>query len=167
MTNTSDTQQRIATAQWILERHLAWISAAEVKVGVIVTLDTALLGGLAAAFGTSDSCGRTMWTYIFTLAAATGGVVGLFCTAMAVLPRITGPKTSLIFFGPIASQDAASYGAQFKQATDDYLLTDLTDQIHRNAQIARDKYKWVRRSMRVSFIAAAIWIVAISLLVKL
>jgi hypothetical protein len=161
-----DTQQRIAIAQWIFERHLAWIAAAEVKVGVIVAIDTALLGGLAAAFGASECAARTMYTYFFTLVAAGAAILGLFCSAMAVLPRTNGPKNSLLFFGPIAAQDAASYGTRFKQATDEQLLEDCTDQIHRNAQIACDKYAWVRRSMILSFFAAFSWVFAIALLVK-
>ncbi|UDM16833.1 Pycsar system effector family protein [Vogesella sp. XCS3] len=159
-------QQRITTAQWVLERHLAWIAAAEIKVSVIVTIDTALLGGLAAAFGTSESVARTAWAYHFILTASGAVVLGLLCAAMAVLPRTNGPKNSLLFFGPIAAQNVTSYCAEFKDATDEQLLTDWTEQIHRNAQIARDKYVWVRRSMVWSFFAVVPWIAAIGLLVK-
>lgn len=162
-----DVHARLATAQWVLERHLAWIAAAEVKVGVIVALDTALLGGLAAAFGASDSAARTAWTYLFTLVAAGAAVLGLFCAAMAVLPRTNGPKDSLLFFGPIAAMNARSFGERFKEATDEQLLADWTDQIHRNAEIACDKYAWVRKSMYWSFIAAIPWIAAVGLLIKL
>jgi len=165
-TNRPDTQQRIATAQWILERNLAWIAAAEVKVGVIVAIDTALLGGLATAFATSDCTARTGYAYFFILVAAAATVLGLVCAAMSVLPRLKGPKDSLLFFGRIAAQDATSYGARFRQATDEQLLTDWTDQIHRNAEIARNKYQWVSRSMYSSFIAVIPWIIAICLLVK-
>lgn len=41
----SSDKERLQTAQWVLERNLAWIAAAEVKVGVIVAIDTAMLGG--------------------------------------------------------------------------------------------------------------------------
>lgn len=161
-----DIQQRITTAQWVFERHLAWIAAAEIKVSVIVTIDTALLGGLAAAFGTSASVARTAWAYHFILIASGAVLLGLLCAAMVVLPRTNGPKNSLLFFGPIAVQDVASYRAEFKDATDEQLLADWTEQIHRNAKIARDKYVWVRRSMVWSFLAVAPWIAAIGLLVK-
>lgn len=160
------TKDRLATAQWVLERHLAWIAAAEVKVGVIVALDTALLGGLAAAFGASEISARVAWSYLFTLSAAGAAVIGLFCAAMAVLPRTTGPKNSMLFFGQIAAQDPAIYCDRFQRASDEMLLADWTQQIHRNAEIARDKYLWVRRSMCWSFLAAPPWIAAISILVK-
>ena len=107
------------------------------------------------------------WTYVFTLAAAVAAVIGLFCAAMAVLPRTTGPKESLLFFGPIAAQNPADFDHKFRTATDEQLLTDWTDQIHRNAEIACDKYAWVRRSMCWSFLATTPWVIAIGLLVKL
>ena len=37
-----DQKERLAIAQWVLERNLAWISASEVKVGAIVTIDMAM-----------------------------------------------------------------------------------------------------------------------------
>ncbi len=159
-------QDRLATAQWVLERHLAWIAAAEVKVGVIVTIDTALLGGLATAFGASTAPARTACAFFFLLLAGCAIVLGLYCAAMAVLPRTNGPHRSLLFFVPIAAQDSKTYGTNFKNATDEELLKDWTDQIHRNAEISRDKYVWVRRSMIFSFVTSIPWIVAICMLVK-
>ncbi|CAG9180622.1 Pycsar system effector family protein [Cupriavidus pinatubonensis] len=162
-----DLSVRLSTAQWVLERHLAWIAAAEVKVGVIVAIDTGLLGGLAAAFGASDTAARILWTYLFTLGAAGAVVLGLVCAALAVMPRTGGPIDSLLFFGPIAKQTPSVYGSRFREATDAQLLADWTNQIHRNAEIASAKYLWVRRSIGWSFAAVIPWIAAIGLLVKL
>lgn len=39
---------RLQTAHWIFERQLSWIAAAEVKVGVLVALNTGMLGGASA-----------------------------------------------------------------------------------------------------------------------
>ncbi len=77
--------ERLQTAQWVLERNLGWIAAAEVKVGVIVAIDTAMLGGLGAVFSTADVTMRTHWGVLFTLAAAILLALGLVSTAMAVL----------------------------------------------------------------------------------
>ncbi len=160
-------QERLEAAQWVLERHLAWIAAAEVKVGVLIAIGTALLGGLAAAFGASDAAARVAWTYLFTLTAAGCAILGIFCAAMAVIPRTIGPKESLLFFGCVAELDSQNFTDRFRTATYDELLTDWTSQIHRNAQIACKKYDWVKKSMYWSLIAAIPWIAAIGLLVKL
>ena len=164
--SVKDVQERLSAAQWVLEQHLAWIAAAEVKVGVIVALNTALLGGLAAAFSSFDVASRTTSAYMCVIAAALLSIVALICAAMAVLPRTHGPKSSPLFFAPIASRSAAEFSAQFKQATDEQLLTDWSEQIHRNAQIACNKYAWVRKSMACSFLAIIPWIIAITLLAK-
>lgn len=157
---------RLQTAQWILERNLAWIAAAEVKVGVIVAIDTAMLGGLGAAFSTSEAIKRTLWTSIWTYSAALLIAAGLFCAAMAVLPRVTGPANSLLFFGRIGNQKEHDYVEQLSQATAKKLLEDWATQIHRNAQIACDKFSWVRKSMYWSFLSLLPWFAAISSLLE-
>lgn len=153
--------ERLQTAQWVLERNLAWIAAAEVKVGVIVAIDTAMLGGLGAAYSAAGGAVRTHWALLFTIAAMVCLGVGLFCAAMAVLPRVTGPARSLLFFGRVGRSSDAEYIEDFKKATDADLLEDWTAQIHRNAQIACDKFAWVRKSMWWSFLSVLPWFPAI------
>lgn len=157
---------RITTAQWILERTLAWITAAEVKVGIIVAIDTAMLGGVGASYSTSDAAARTSLECLLVTVAATPLAAGLFCAAMAVLPRLSGPAKSLVFFGRIAETDEAGYVDQVKQFTSDKLLEDLAAQIHRNAEIASDKYAWVRASMWWSFLSVVPWFPTIIILSK-
>jgi len=157
----SDDKERLLVAQWVLERNLSWIAAAEVKVGVIVAIDTALLGSLGAAFSSSGTAVRTVWAYLWTVGAGVAAAAGLFCAAMAVLPRLNGPAKSLVFFGRVGALDEPEYIERFKSATDTQLLEDWTTQIHRNAQIACDKFAWVRASMYWSFISVAPWFAAI------
>ncbi len=162
----SDHKSRVITAQWVLERNLAWLTAAEVKVGVIVAIDTALLGSLGAAFSSSDSASKTAWAYLFAISASVAAIIGVCCAAMAVLPRTTGPDKSLVFFGRISSLAEAEYIDQFKNSSDLDLLDDWSAQIHRNAQIATIKYAWVRKSMYWSFFSLIPWLPAIVLLLK-
>jgi hypothetical protein len=153
--------ERLQTAQWVLERNLAWIAAAEVKVGVIVAIDTAMLGGLGASFSVAGGAVRTHWAWFFTSVATVCLGVGLFCAAMAVLPRVTGPARSLLFFGRVGARTEAEYVEDFKKASDVDFLQDWTAQIHRNAQIACDKFAWVRKSIWWSFLSALPWFPAI------
>jgi Family of unknown function (DUF5706) len=159
-------EERLLVAQWVLERNLAWIIAAEVKVGVAVAINTAMLGGLGAAFSASEVVARTAWSYLWVVSAAIALAGGLFCAAMAVLPRVDGPPKSLVFFGRIAPLEEADFIDRFKKATTLQLLDDWTAQIHRNAQIARDKFAWVRKSMYWSFLSVAPWFTAIIILLK-
>lgn len=162
----TDIQQRIENAKWLFERTLVWIATADVKVGVAVALDTAMFGGLAAAYGASDASTRTVWAYTAIIAVCAGLVLAVFCASMAIIPRMLGPVSSNIFFARIAEQPIDQYCLTFERLTEAEFLFDLTTQIHRNAEIANAKHKWVRKSLIWSFLAAAPWAVAIANLVK-
>lgn len=163
---TVNLKDRMTTAQWVLERQLAWIAAAEVKVGFTVAIDTALLGGLAAAFSAAEPAARTLWAYLWVFSAAGAAVIAIFCAAMTVLPRTKGPNRSMLFFAPVAALEASTYQERFRKATDEELLDDWTAQVHRNSQIACDKYLWVRKAMLWSFFGSMPWLAAIGMLVK-
>lgn len=162
----TDDKTRIEAARWLFERTLGWIATADVKVGVAIALDTAMLGGLAAAFAASDYQVRTAWCYFFVGSATAGMAFAMFCAGMAAIPRMRGPLKSMIFFGRVAEKDLHTYVDEFLKMTEKDLLADLATQIHRNSEIACDKHHWVRRSLIWSFLSAGLWIVAIALLVK-
>jgi hypothetical protein len=157
-------KERLVTAQWVFERTLGWIAAAEIKVGVVVTLNIALLGGLAAAF--SGATSKCAWGEIFALIAGAASIAALVCAAAAVMPRLGGPTSSLLFFGRISSLPASDFIKKFREATDAELLLDWTSQIHRNSVIAATKHLWVKRAMGCSFFSTVPWLIAIAFFVK-
>jgi hypothetical protein len=157
--------ERLLTAQWILERNLAWIAAAETKVGVLVAIDTAMLAGLGVAFGSAAA--KTPWTFVWSALAAGALVIAIGCASGAVLPRLDGPKKSLIFFGRIAEMAHADYADALRKASDSDLLDDCAAQIRQNAEIANKKHTWVRKAMLWSFVAAIPWLAAIVQLTKM
>lgn len=160
-------EDRIKAAQWLFERTLGWIATADVKVGVALALDTAMLGGLAAAFAGSDYHLRTAWVYTFVFVATGGMSVAMFCAGMAAIPRMRGPVKSMIFFGRVMEKDIDTYVDEFSRMTEQEFLADLTRQVHRNSEIACEKHHWVRKSLYWSFLSAGVWVVAIALLVKI
>lgn len=161
---SEDTRYRVQTAQWVLERQLAWITAADIKIGVLVTIDTAMLAGLAAAYSSADV--RTAWMILASVMTLVCSIFALIFCALSVAPHISGPQSSLLFFARVASMAEADYSEKFRTATETNLLDDWTRQIHRNAEVAMAKYRHVGRAIFWSFGAAASWIAAIALLVK-
>lgn len=157
---------RIDHAKWLLERTLGWIATADVKVGVAIALDTAMFGGLAAAYGTSDHTTRTAWAMLALIAACGLLAVAVFCASMAAIPRMLGPVSSNIYFARIAERKTADYSDAFARMSETDFLDDLTSQIHRNSEIATAKHAWVRKSLIWSFLSALPWATAIILLVK-
>jgi hypothetical protein len=156
------TKDRLVEARWIFERQLAWISAAEVKVGVVVTIQVAMLAGLGAAFGAATK--KSTWALGSTTACVLLAAVAIICAAMAVKPRTDGPASSLLFFGKVQELSAPDFTYRFMNVTDEDLLADYSAQIHVNAQIARSKHDWVRKAVMVSFMSAIPWLSAIGLL---
>lgn len=76
--------------------------------------------------------------------------------ALAVWPQTEEPPTSFIFFGNIRNWPADRYRAEYSAATDEELLTDCVDQIHRNAEIAFLKYGRIANSMKLALVAVAL-----------
>ena len=162
----TDLPKRIEHAKWLLERTLGWIATADVKVGVAVAIDTAMFGGLAAAFAASDTSTRTTWAYLALISSCVCLAAAVFCASMAAIPRMLGPVSSNIFFARIAEQTTHEFSEAFTRLDDPAFLADLTTQIHRNAEIATAKHSWVRKSLTWSFLAVMPWAAAIAFLVK-
>lgn len=156
---------RLRMAQWILERNLHFIATAEVKVGVLVAINTAMLGTVAAAFNAVSQADRSAWGILFAVIAGICGLCAIVCAATAVLPRITGPK-SLLFFGSIHKLDDDQYAHAFKAASEADILDDCLNQISRNAEIACEKFAWVKKSMYWSFLSILPWVAALAMLMK-
>jgi hypothetical protein len=152
-------EKRLETAQWLFERQLAWIASAEVKVGVIVAIQTAMVGGLAAVFAAPMT--KTPWAILFSCVFSFTAIITFVCSAQAVLPRLGGPKNSLVFFGRIAELDATSYVDKLHKASTEYLLSDLGEQIYRNAEIAQEKHLWVKRSLCWAIGGCIPWVLAL------
>lgn len=152
-------QERFRVAQWVLERQIGWIATADVKVGAVVAIQTAMAGMLAAAF--SSAVGRSEVAIVATVAALAGAVGALVCASFALFPRTDGPPKSLLFFGRIGSLSRADYVEAIRSATDSQLLEDCAEQIHRNAEIAKEKHRWVQNGMVWSFMAAPPWVIAL------
>lgn len=159
-------QQQIDQAKWLFERTLGWIATADTKVGVAVAIDTALIGGLAAIFTTSDPSQRSAWAYLASFSSSFCMVIAVFCAGMAAIPRMLGPVHSLIFFGRIVERSESDYSLAFTTMTPEAFLRDLTVQIHRNSQIANSKHLWVRKSLSWSFVGGIPWIASVLLLIK-
>jgi len=154
--------ERLAFSQWLLDRNIAWVTAADAKVGFIVAINTAMLAGLATAYHDADEVAWIGATT--TVVAALLAISSVFCCAFTVLARTEGPA-SILFFGQIAKLSREEYRAAFRSQSLSKILDDFSGQIHRNAEIARDKFCWVRRASWLSFIAGSIWCVAIAILI--
>lgn len=159
-----DITERTKYAQWLLERNLAWIAQAEVKVAVVISLDAGMISAAAAAYTTASH--KTIGAILASVLFGVLVISALACAAMVVKPQVGGPSMSFIFFGRIAERPAIDFISDLLVVSDKDLLKDLVAQIHRNAEIASKKHQWVRLAILWSFLSATAWVIAISQLVK-
>ena len=79
---TSNIRERIETAQWVFDKTLGWVAAAEVKVAAICAIDTAMLAGLGALFLTDST--KSAWANVFGVGALLSLFFGLICAALVL-----------------------------------------------------------------------------------
>lgn len=155
--------ERLNHARWTLERQLTWIAAADAKVGVVVTLHVAMLGGLGAAY--TAAAAKSSWVNVTATAYAILALASLICAAMALWPRTVGPKNSMIYFGCVVKGRCEDYVDDFKNKGNDFFFADVVEQIHRNAEIATKKISFVSTAMKAAFAGSLFWVMAVALLV--
>lgn len=155
-----NTQERIGMAQWVLERNLGWIAAAEIKVAAICAIDTAMLAGLGAIF--TQEASKSTCANVFGAIALLSIFAGIICAAQVLTPRLNGgPTKSLLYFGKIAELPWKDFDKEFCEFQDEHFLKDLTGQIHLNARIAQKKHVWVLRCLNWSLLGSVLWLVAV------
>ena len=154
-----DPHQKVEFLERSLDRLLGWIAAADAKLSTFFAIDTAMLAVLASLLP-RPNC----WTLLSGVSAALSGallITSLGMLAAAAFPRTAGPKRSLVYFGGISDREFGQYWTDVDQITVPRYLNDLAQQCHRNAQIARSKYEWVRRAALALFLGVWPWLVAV------
>lgn len=159
--------EKIDFLKWVLERNINFISTADSKTGYLITINMAMLAGLAAAYTLSDKTQYTIVFLIFSIPTLILSTLSIYCAAISVWPRTSGPNDSLIFFASISNLNPTEYLQKINGARLDDLINDLSRQIHRNAEIAKEKYKWVRKSVIYCFTSSIPWFATIFTLIEI
>lgn len=156
-------KETIAFLEANFSRQLAWIAAAESKIAFAFTLDTAMLGTIAA-LAPKTATGWTTAQVVFAATASTLGLASVLCLFFASFPRTTGPAGSLLYFGGIAARDLQQFKDEVKALDEAGYVDDLATQCHRNGEIVAKKFLWVQRALIALYLALVPWGVAIYLL---
>jgi hypothetical protein len=142
-----------------LQRQLDWIRAADSKIAPIIAIDTFMLGTLAAL--TSQITKFNPIILFWEIFAGLLLLIGLTSIFFAVFPRTSGPAGLNIYFGGIVDIDCKTYLEKLKELNDNDYIEDLTRQTHRNAQIAFEKYKFIKYSLRFLFYSILPWLISL------
>ncbi len=143
-----------------LNRLMGFFPRVETKASVILALDIAMLGVLAANFPVrAVESPRGCCGIIATLAL----VLSLSQLYVVFFPHLKpGEKPSLIFFGDVADMGWRGYHKAVSSLTDDALLEDLTCQIWRNSEILKIKFDKTRAAFIFTLVALPFWLLLLS-----
>lgn len=156
-------EERQAVLEQILSRQLDWIAAAEARINLLLTVETAMVAALFTAhLSNPDYVGIARCLSWLAQGLLTAGLVFL---GLACFPRTNGPSNSMIFFGSIAKRSLKEYSDTMAQVSSADYFSDLAAQAHRNAEIATVKFRWVRFSIVALLASVPIWVWAFATLV--
>lgn len=147
------------------ERNLCWIDAADSKVGIILAINTAMLGILAALISQ-----EVVWARITVCLVAVSMVMlltSIVLLAVVVFPRICCPNQSLIYFGGVTAHEFGSYKERILELDSDSksYIDDLIHQCYRTARIAKTKFCYLRLCLALLlFVACPLWLLSIYVL---
>ena len=157
-----DTQSRIAMMEEVLTRQLKVSAIADTKVATLIGINTTMLAVLAALITQPKSI--TFWVILLAALAAAGLLCGLLFLSLSSVPRTSRASASIIFFGTIAKMERDAYMNVIHTITREEYLDDLARQTHRMAEIAAQKYLWIRRAQSAWYVSIIPWLVTVYLL---
>jgi hypothetical protein len=144
-----------------LNRILGAIGSADAKVAQLFAISTGMLG-FEATVVAKINC-FVWYEYVIVAISALPLLFCLFSLFMVLYPRLSGPSVSILYFNKIAMSDGGCYKNRIDGLKDDELFDDYARQCHRNAEIARDKYAWLRKANLALFLSTIPWLVVVLL----
>ena len=155
-----------------LDRLLVWVQAADAKGTIALAIATAMLGVLASACPEAErwsgaTGGEAAFCGIVASLAAVGLLGSGLCVCLSTIPRTTGPRGSLVFFGGIVEVERAMFHKAVLARSEDNYLEDLCNQCHRNAEIASEKFKYVRLATVLLMASIIPWLLALFAMYRL
>lgn len=151
--------ERVAMLEGNLARQLQLVGSVEGRSGLILALSTAMLGMLAAQ--APRAAAWTVASALWAMGASLGLVASLGFLCASSFPRTVGPPGSIVFFEGIASRSADQYRQCVASISLKSYADDLALQCHRNGEIAKSKFGWLRASMTVLYLSVLPWAIAV------
>ena len=152
-------EQLCAVLEANLARQHQWIGAAEARIPLLAALATAMLGTLSATL--PDSATPWPWELSWAVAAAIPIAGAIACIAATSFPRTRSNRSSLLYFGAIEAMKPDEFTQKTNELTLQAYIEDLQAQCHRNAEIAKAKFAWVRRAQLSLLFATVPWTLAL------
>lgn len=172
---TSDDEQKIRiSGMWdCLKRFDGYISAVNVRCGLIASFSVAVFGGVLLKADHMIHGGGAVEVLITLLLAGTAlaALLSIYFVVKTIWPNLktnahAKNKPSLLFFDSIANNfTAETYSEELRSITIDDFQRDLAIQVHEVATVTRDKFRLVSRAKICVKVMVALLICTVVLVV--
>ncbi len=129
-----------------------YISGADRKASILLTGQLAFLGLAATAAKDLIKATGELF-YWLSIGTAVVGITAAFLAIVVIYPRTPSPEKGFIFWGNITTYDSAK---DFREAFNDLSDSDLGDKMvtqnYMLAKVAKQKYKYLRWSLRATIL---------------
>jgi hypothetical protein len=144
---------------------LGFFPRVESKIGLLVGLEVAMAGYLAARLPQQHLwLTMSVWTILGLFVTAGSLVLSFVCLYRAMFPTLDSGHRSLIYFREIGCRTEPKFLAEYEKANDETLLVDMHRQIWRNSEILMQKFDRLKIAFICFAIAIPAWLSTLALL---
>jgi hypothetical protein len=143
-----------------LERQTEWIRNSDVKIAMLLPINTALIAVLASQLDEA----RQAVHWVLVIATSVPTLVSFGSAVLAAMPQFRHIGDSLIYFGDVAHHSREVFHDRVLNLTPEAHFEDLAEQVHFAAFLAQRKYRHVRNAYVALLIALPFWTAALYLL---
>ncbi len=152
-------------AGMLFEQFEQQIQRADLKAQLILAVDAIFAAGLSplakgifASLATPSSSLVDKVEAVLTFAALAALIISLFYALAVIRPNLTAPtKSNLFFFVYAASKTEKEYVEDFQAQTPTALQEALLAEVRSKADIAREKYDYIRLSVFFLTVVVILW----------
>lgn len=138
-----------------LQHVLSFFDRVDTKLSVVLGVNVALLGLLTTQMETLKEVSILGWVAIGMYAVLSAFSFSFLYRGS--FPHLEGGDGSLIYFAQIAKRAPATFAAEFKAQTPEFLLADVLEQLRNNAAIATAKYRYLCLAYRLMALSLIPW----------
>lgn len=128
-----------------------YIAAADTKASILLTGHLAFLGLYGNAIKGAFQDPTFLFLVISSFSVASGLIAGVLAL-LVILPRTPETPTGYILWSSILDMGEENYREAMKNLDSDTAFTELADENYALAKVADKKYKYLRKSLLVTFV---------------
>jgi hypothetical protein len=144
-----------------LDLVLSFFSRVDAKASVVLAVDTAMAGYLAARLPSPKIL--PYWQAWLPLLAFALLGISFWSLYKGAFPNLTGGNQSLTYFSEIAKRTEARFIDQFSTQSETDHAKDMLGQVWRNSEILVEKFNHLKRAFVFMALALVPWVVSLAI----